>query len=270
MIQNGERHKPKISPVADRLKGKVTLVTGGANGIGRAIALHFAHEGSDIAIGDIAANGEATAEEVRALGRRCIFVHTDISDRGQVEHLVDAVLTELQQIDILINNAGMIVFGSLLECRINDWDKMLAVDLTGCLHCAQFVGKHMKERNQGGRMIHIGSTASMLPTEQQGAYCVAKAGLSMLSMMAAMELAPFAITSNLLCSGAVVTGINRELLTDPALMARLEGNVPLGRLGTTEEMAAAAAFLASDDAAYITGAELAHDGGVTKSALWWR
>lgn len=270
MIQNRERHKPRISPVENRLKGKVALVTGGASGIGRAIALHFAQEGSDIAIADIAANRETTAEDVRALGRRCIAVQTDISDRGQVEHLVEAVLAELQQIDILVNNAGIIVFGSLLECHIKDWDEMLAVDLTGCLHCAQFVGKHMKERNQGGRMIHVGSTGSLLPTAQQGAYCVAKAGLSMLSMMAAMELAPFGITSNLLCSGGAVTGINRELLADPAMMARLEGKFPLGRLGTTEEIAAAAAFLASDDAAYITGTELVHDGGITKSALWWR
>jgi glucose 1-dehydrogenase len=169
-----------------------------------------------------------------------------------------------------VNNAGIIVFGSLLECRIEDWNKMLAVDLTGCLHCAQLVGKHMRERNRGGRMIHIGSTASLLPTAQQGAYCVAKAGLGMLSMAAAMELAPFGITSNLLCPGSAVTEINRELLSDPAVLARLEARIPLGRLGTTEEIAAAAAFLASDEAAHITGTELVLDGGMTKGGLWWR
>lgn len=270
MIPNRGRQIPRITPIAHRLRNKVTLVTGGASGIGRAIALHFAQEGSDIAIADISSFMEATAEEVRAFGRRCIAVKTDIRDRAQVEHLVNAVIAELQQIDILVNNAGIIIFGSLLECRIEDWDKMLAVDLTGCLHCAQFVAKHMKERNQGGRMIHIGSTASLLPTAQQGAYCVAKAGLGMLNMMASMELAPHGITSNLLCPAGAETNINRELLSDPAARARLEGKIPLGRLGTTEEIAAAAAFLASDEAAYITGAELLHDGGITKSALWWR
>jgi glucose 1-dehydrogenase len=128
----------------------------------------------------------------------------------------------------------------------------------------------MKDRNEGGRMIHIGSTASLLPTAQQGAYCIAKAGLAMLSMMASMELAPYGITSNLLCPEGAVTEINRELLSDAAVMGKLESKIPLGRLGTTEEIAAAAAFLASDEACYITGAELVHDGGVTKSALWWR
>jgi len=270
MTPNLEHHIPRITPILDRLKGKVTLVTGGAAGIGRAIALHFAKEGSDIAIADVASCRETTAEEVRALGSRCIAVRADISEREQVEHLVNMVLREFQQIDILVNNAGIIVFGSLLECRIKDWDRMLAVDLTGCLHCTQFVGKHMKERNRGGRMIHVGSTASLLPTAQQGAYCVAKAGLGMLSMMVAMELAPFGVTSNLLCPGSALTDMNRVLLSDPAVSARLEARIPLGRLGTTEEIAAAAAFLASDEAAYITGAEVVHDGGMTKGALWWR
>jgi glucose 1-dehydrogenase len=270
VISNTDRYKPRITPTADRLRGKVALVTGGAGGIGRAIALRFAEEGADIAIADIAPCREATARDVRSLGRRCVAVQTDVSDRAQVENLVGTVLEEFQRIDILVNNAGIVVFGSLLECRIEDWNKMLAVDLTGALHCAQLVGKHMKDRNEGGRMIHIGSTASLLPTAQQGAYCIAKAGLAMLSMMASMELAPYGITSNLLCPEGAVTEINRELLSDAAVMGKLESKIPLGRLGTTEEIAAAAAFLASDEACYITGAELVHDGGVTKSALWWR
>jgi len=128
----------------------------------------------------------------------------------------------------------------------------------------------MVKAGHGGRMIHIGSTASLLPTAEQGAYCVAKAGLRMVSRMAAMELAPHGITSNLLCPQGAVTDINRELLSDPVVMAKLEGNIPAGRMAKTEEIAAAAAFLASDEAAYITGAELVHDGGATISSLWWR
>jgi NAD(P)-dependent dehydrogenase (short-subunit alcohol dehydrogenase family) len=270
-MSNTEKYHPKITPVSDRLLGKVALITGGASGIGRAIALRFAQEGADIAIADINPEyGGNTAAEIRRLGRACISVPTDVSDRSQVEDLVHSVLKEYGAIDILVNNAGVIVFGDLMTCRMDDWDKMLAVDLTGALHCAQIVGKHMIVRNQGGRLIHIGSTASLLPTARQGAYCVAKAGLGMLSKMAAMELAPYGITSNLLCPEGAVTDLNRILFSDPSVMAALESKIPLGRMAATEEIAAAAAFLASDEAAYITGTDLIHDGGITASALWWR
>jgi glucose 1-dehydrogenase len=271
VTSNTDRYKPNITPVADRLQGKVALITGGAMGIGRAIALRFAQEGADIAIADInVESGQKTARDIQDLGCKCVFIETDVSDRVQVEQMIAKVTQRFHVIDVLVNNAGIIAFGSILECRIEDWDRMLAIDLTGALHCAQIVGKFMIERNEGGRMIHVGSTASLLPTGQQGAYCVAKAGLSMLSMMASMELAPYGITSNLLCPEGAVTDINRELLRDPKIMSELESRIPLGRLSTSEEIAAAAAFLASDEAAYITGVELVHDGGVTKSALWWR
>ena len=271
VISKTEQYEPRITPTPNRLKGKVALITGGASGIGRAIALRFAQEGATIAIADIdAASSEKTATMVRALSRSCLSIPTDVSDRLQVERLVDSVIDEYKAIDILVNNAGIIVFGSLMDCLIKDWDKMLAVDLTGALHCVQIVGKHMIARNQGGRLIHIGSTASLLPTAQQAAYCVAKAGLSMLSMMASMELSPYGITSNLLCPEGAVTEMNRELLSDAAVIGSLESRIPLGRMGTTEEIAAAAAFLASDEAAYFTGTEMVHDGGITRSSLWWR
>lgn len=147
---------------------------------------------------------------------------------------------------------------------------MLDVDLTGALYCTQIVGQHMKQRKRPGRLIHIGSTASLLPTAQQGAYSVAKAGLRMVSRMAAMELGPYGITSNLLCPEGAVTDMNRDLLNDPQVLEQLENKIPTGRFGTVDEIAAAVAFLASDEAAYINGAELVHDGGITISPLWWR
>jgi len=268
---NTERFQAHITPVAGRLAGKVALITGGAKGIGKAIGLRFAQEGADVAITDKDENaGLETVEELRGLGRRGVFARADVADRGAVEDMVQRALREFGAIDILVNNAGIIVFGSLMQCRLEDWDRMLAVDLTGSFHCAQVVGEQMVKRGRGGRMIHIGSTAALLPTAEQGAYCVAKAGLRMLSMLAAMELAPHGITSNLLCPQGAVTDINRELLSDPAIMAKLEGNIPAGRMAKSEEIAAAAAFLASDEAAYITGAELVHDGGATIRSLWWR
>jgi glucose 1-dehydrogenase len=271
LISNTERFQPNITPVAGRLAGKVAFITGGAKGIGKAIALRFAQEGADVVITDKDESaGLETAEEIRSLGRKCLSATADVADRAATEEITGRAVREFGGIDILVNNAGIIVFGSLMQCRLEDWDRMLAVDLTGSFHCTQVIGQHMIQRGQGGRMIHIGSTAALLPTAEQGAYCVAKAGLRMVSMMAAMELAPHGITSNLLCPQGAVTDINRELLSDPAIMAKLEGNIPAGRMAKTEEIAAAAAFLASGEAAYITGAELVHDGGATIRSLWWR
>ncbi len=270
-MSNTEKYHPHITPTRDRLKGKVALITGGAKGIGRAIALRFAEEGADIAIADICASSmRSTEEEVRALGRDCAVQPTDVADRDNVERTVQAVLEHFSKIDILVNNAGIIVFGSIMDCTPEDWKRMLDVDLTGALHCTQIVGRAMKRSGRPGRLIHIGSTASLLPTAQQGAYCVAKAGLRMVSRMAAMELGSFGITSNLLCPEGAVTDMNRDLLSDPEIMDKLESKILAGRLATAEEIAASAAFLASDEAAYINGAELVHDGGVTISPLWWR
>jgi glucose 1-dehydrogenase len=262
--------KPNITPAAGRLEGKTAVVTGGCNGIGRAIAVRLAQEGADIAILDICEVPTKVIAEVEAIGKRCIFERADVSRREEVERAIEEILGQLPNIDILVNNAGVIVFGSLLECRVEDWNRMMEVDLTGALHCTQVFSRQMRKQKRPGRLIHIGSTASFLPTPQQGAYCVAKAGLRMMSMMAAVELAQDGITSNLLCPEGAVTDINRELLADPKVMAMLEQKIPAGRLSTVEEIAAAAAFLASDEAAYITGAELVHDGGVTISSLWWR
>lgn len=264
-------YKPRITPVAERLRGKSALVTGGARGIGKAIAVRFAREGADVCIVDKDfTEAEQAAHEIEKLNVRGMALKADISDRAAVERAVNRTVETRGSIDLLVNNAGMIIFGSLMECREDDWNRMLAVDLTGAFHFTQFVGRHMIEKGRGGRLIHIGSTASKLPTAQQSAYCVAKAGLMMISRCAAMELAAHNITSNLLCPQGAVTDINRELLSDASVLQALTGNIPAGRLATVEEIAAAAAFLASDEAAYITGTEMLHDGGASISALWWR
>lgn len=254
-----------------RLDGKAAIVTGGARGIGKAIALRFAQEGADVCVVDKDLHeARRSAAEIEALGVRAQALFVDVADRATVEDVVQQAVEVLGSIDVLVNNAGMIVFGSLMDCRLEDWDKMIAVDLTGAFHFTQFVGRHMIDRKRGGRLIHIGSTASVMPTSEQSVYCVAKAGLLMLSRCAAMELIGYNITSNLLCPQGAVTDINRELLRDPTVMHALESKIPARRLATVEEIAGAAAYLASDEAAYITGTELMHDGGSTISALWWR
>jgi glucose 1-dehydrogenase len=260
-----------ITPTPGRLAEKAALITGGARGIGRAIAVRFAQEGADVCVVDKDQPcADEVAHEVEKLGVRAMALKADVGDRAVVERVVQQTAEVLGSIDLLVNNAGMIVFGSLMDCRVEDWNKMIAVDLTGAFHFTQFAGHRMIEQGRGGRMIHMGSTASLLPTAQQSAYCVAKAGLLMLSRCAALELVEHGITSNLLCPQGAVTDINRELLRDESIMQALEKNIPAKRLSTVEEIAAAAAFLASDEAAYITGTELLHDGGATISGLWWR
>ncbi len=264
-------YKPHLTATPERLRGKVALITGGARGIGRAIALRYAQEGADVVLVDKdLVPAEETAQAVRDVGVKAAAFQADVGSRKQVESVVRDVVGRFEGVDILVNNAGIIVFGSLMECRQEDWDRMLAVDLTGAFHFTQIVGQAMVARNRGGRMIHVGSTASLLPAAKQAAYCVAKAGLSMMSRVAALELAGCGITSNLLCPQGAVTDINRELLSDPAVMQALERSIPAGRMATVEEIAALAAFVASNEAAFITGAELVHDGGAVISGLWWR
>ena len=247
------------------------MVTGSGRGIGRAIAERFAQEGANVVVNDKELQpAQDVARELTELGVQALAVEADISERSSVEQLFAAIQNSFGGLDILVNNAGIVVFSSLLDCRIEDWDRMLAVDLTGPFHCTQLAAKLMLRQGRGGRLIHIGSTASLLPAPEQAAYCVAKAGLRMLSRMAAMELAPSGITSNLLCPEGAVTDINRDLLSDPNVMAKLEAALPMGRLAQVEEIAAAVAFLASDEAAYISGTELLHDGAASISALWWR
>ncbi len=267
---NTARYKARVTPVPGRLAGRNALITGAARGIGHAIAERFLREGAAVAITDIdGAAAEAAASELASVGAASAW-RMDVSRRDEVERVMGEAAARMGGIDILVNNAGVIVFGSLMECEIGDWERMMAVDLTGAFHCTQAAARLMLEQRRGGRLIHVGSTASLLPTAQQAAYCIAKSGLRMLSKVAAMEFVKHGITSNLLCPEGAVTDINRELLSDPEAMRKLEAMIPAGRMGTVEEIAALAAFVASSEADYITGAELVHDGGAASSALWWR
>lgn len=266
-----ESYVHRAKPVPDRLIDKVAIVTGGSGGIGRAIATRFGAERASVVIADIDEDGaHETCSIIESAGGRASYISTDVSDREQVVRMVDRSIDLHGGVDVLVNNAGIIVFGSLLDCHPDDWDRMLAVDLTGAFHCTQAVARKLIEQKRGGRLIHIGSTASLLPAPQQAAYCVAKAGLAMLNRMAALEWASHGITSNLLCPLGAVTDINRELLEDPLVMENLEATIPAGRLAKVEEIAATVAFLASDESDYVTGTEVVHDGGVTISGQWWR
>jgi len=238
------------------LDGKVALVTGAKRGIGRKIALTFAEAGADVAIcGRTLPDLEKVAEEIRALGRRSLVVKTDVSVRSEVEALVDRVVQEFGTIDVLVNNAVVYARGPLVELAEEDWDTTLNIGVKGYFLCAQAVARVMMEKRKGS-IINMVSTAGIRPTGRQGAYSIIKAADDMMAKLLAAELAEYNIRVN----GLAPTVVKTEL-TNVEMFRGFMTQLPLGRLTEVEELAAAALFLASDAASYISGHTLIVDGG---------
>ena len=220
MIRKSKTLPGAIKPVPGRLAGKIAVVTGGARGIGKGIANRFAQEGATVLIADKDMScAEETVREIGAFGGNAEAFCADVSRREDANAIIARTVEYFDGIDILVNNAGVIEFGSILECTPEAWDKMIAVDLTGAFYCTQAAARQMIRQGRGGRLVHIGSTASLFPAPFQAAYSVAKAGLLMLSRVAALEFIQQGITSNLLCPHGAVTDMNRNLLNDPSVMA---------------------------------------------------
>lgn len=245
---------------------KVVLITGGRRGMGKALALAFAEAGANVAVGDCAdENGELeiVADEIRKLGQRALAVKVDVSCKADVESMVKKTTAELGNIDVLINNAGIIIWGSLFEAEESAWDKVIDINLKGPYLCSQAVGRLMVERKKGV-IVNIASTAGLRPALNRTAYAVSKAGLIMLTRVFARELGSYSIRVN-----AIAPGIVETLMTED--MRRTIGsadeiamtNAPLGRIGETDDIIGAALFLASDAAGWITGHTIVIDGGST-------
>ncbi|GJG97252.1 SDR family NAD(P)-dependent oxidoreductase [Cupriavidus pauculus] len=255
-----------------RLQGKTALVTGGAGGIGRAIALRLAQEGADIVVAVHRHDAEAddTANGVRAAGRRAFVVAGDIGNVAQARDIVDqavaaiAAVTPGGSLDILVNNAGVEVRAPFQDVTEADYDRVLDTNLKGPFFLTQQFVKHRLARKLGGKVINISSVHEDLPFPHFTSYCASKGGLRMMMRNLAIELAPAGITVNNIAPGAIQTPINRNLMADRAGLQALLTNIPLGRLGQPEEVAGLVAYLASTDADYITGATLVIDGGL----LW--
>lgn len=247
------------------LVGKTALVTGANSGIGRAIALALGNAGADVAVNYVV-NGEA-AEEVRrqieGVGRRCIAVKADISQADQVASMVGRTVAELGRIDILVNNAGVQVRKPFVDLTMDDWDRMLSVDLHGAFFVTLYAVREMV-KGGSGRIINITSVHQTVPKPEFAPYCVAKAGVGMLTQVLSSELAPYKINVNNIAPGAIETPMNKDLLENPDLLRKTIDEVPLGRLGRPEEVAAMAVYLASPEADYITGATFVIDGGLSQ------
>lgn len=249
------------------LSNRVTIVTGGVRGIGKGIALRFAEEGSSTVIADILVKeAHKTVEEVSKKGSKAVFIECDVSDSHQVEDMVNQAVSTFGKIDILVNNAGIGPSPkSITDISEKEWDKVLAVNLKGVFLCSKAVVPHMKEKSYG-KIINISSMGAIAPPGPNSHYSAAKAGILGFTRDLALELAPFNICVNAILPGAIRTdmfeqiippGINKEdFFVEMGKMF-----APMQRMGTPDDIAGAALFLASDLSRYVTGDRLLVGGG---------
>jgi 3-oxoacyl-[acyl-carrier protein] reductase len=242
-------------------ESKVAIITGSARGIGRAIAETLARRGCDVVIADINLElAEATAKEIAAAtGRKTLAVQVNVSDFASANALVERTLAEFGKVDILVNNAGLTRDKLIMRMEETDWDIVLDVNLKGAFNCSKAVVRPMMKQRYG-RIVNISSVSGQAGQTGQANYSASKAGLIGLTKALARELASRQITVNAVAPGFVLTALTQDLSAE--LKEAILKATPLGRMGTPEEIAYAVAFLASDEASYITGQVLAVDGGM--------
>ena len=242
-----------------RLKDKKVIVTGAGQGIGRSIATKFAQEGADVAIVEMnPATGIETKREIEKLGRMALSLTVDVANQNQVQGMVRQVLSAWGKIDILVNNAGFDRGATLLKVKEEDWDAVLGVHLKGTFHCIQAVGDHMIE-NRYGKIVNMSSIWGKSGAISEIAYSSAKAGIIGLTKSVARELAKYQINVNVVLPGLILTPTIAKM--PEKYQNRVIENTPLRRLGRPEEVASVVAFLASDEASYMTGATVEVSGG---------
>ena len=250
------------------LKDNVVVVTGGNSGIGKAIALAFAEAGANIVI-DYVSNAAATDAmelEIAALGDRAIGVDADVSRVDQLQMLVDSAVAAFGRVDIMVNNAGIETRTSVLDTTEAQYDGVLAINLKSAFFGTQIAARQMIKQGPGGRIINISSVHEDWPMPGNAPYCLSKGGMRMLTRTAGVELAPHGIRVVGVGPGAVATPINAGTMKDPALMARLDAAIPLGRLAQPEEIASLVVFLAGEGASYLTATTVFADGGIMQSS----
>ena len=250
-----------------KLAGKVAIVTGSSSGIGQAIAIRLASEGANIVV-DYRSHPEGaadTAAKIAATGSKSITVQADVSKLTNTHNLVDQAYAQLGRCDILVNNAGIEKAAPFWEATEADYDTVLGINLKGPFFLTQAFVRKLRDAKLPGRVINISSVHEDMVFPNFSSYCASKGGIRMLMRNLSVELGPLGITVNNIAPGAISTPINTALLNDKPKLNALLANIPLGRLGSTDDVAALTAFLASDEASYITGSTYVVDGGLMRN-----
>ncbi|MDY6770993.1 MAG: SDR family NAD(P)-dependent oxidoreductase [Candidatus Nanohaloarchaea archaeon] len=239
------------------LTDKVAIVTGGSTGIGKAIAEKYVEEGANVVIADIdTEKGQSTAEEIG-----CDFKECDVSDRDAVQNMVEYTVEEHGQLDAIVNNAGIGRASKLGEMEYDEWDQVMAVNLTGVMNCSKEALPHLKETE--GAIINIASIYGLVGGPGATAYSAAKGGVVNFTRNVAVDYAAENVRCNAICPGFVETPMTEDMLEDEKFYNFVKTETPMERVAQPEEIAGIAAFLASDEASYITGANIPVDGGWT-------
>lgn len=253
--------------MAGRLDGKIAVVTGSGSGIGQAIAERLAQEGADCVIDyrDHVEQAQVTADKITGAGGKAIMVHADVSVLADCTNLIEQAWQQLGSCDILVNNAGIEKNADFVDVTEKDYDAVLGVNLKGAFFLTQAFVRKLVEAKRPGRVINISSVHEDMVFPHFSTYCASKGAMRMLMRNLAVELGPLGITVNNIAPGAINTPINTALLADKPKLDALLANIPLGRLGKPEEVAGVAAFLASEDGAYVTGSTYFLDGGLIRN-----
>ncbi len=250
-----------------RLEGRVAVVSGSSSGIGQAIAIKLAEEGARVVVDYVGhtEGAEETLRRVQAAGSQGMIVKADISKVDESKSLIDEGWSKFGSVDILVNNAGLEKKADFADVTEGDYDLVLGVNLKGPFFLTQEFVRRLRAAKKSGKIINISSVHEDMAFPGFSTYCASKGGIRMLMRDLAVELGPEGFTINNVAPGAIITPINKSLLEDKPELNALLANIPLGRLGTTADVANLAAFLASDEAAYVNGATFTVDGGLSRN-----
>jgi glucose 1-dehydrogenase len=253
--------------MSGRLAGKVAIITGSGSGIGQAIAIRFASEGASVVVDyrNHIDQAQDTKSKAEAAGGKAILVQADVSKIADTQNLVDQAWQQLGHCDILVNNAGIEKEAAFWDVTEADYDAVLNVNLKGAFFLTQAFVRRLRDAKLPGRVINISSVHEDMVFPHFSTYCVSKGGMRMLMRDLCVELGPLGITVNNIAPGAISTPINTKLMENKSQLDALLANIPLGRMGTADDVSGVALFLASDDGAYVTGSTYFVDGGLIRN-----